>query len=80
MSQKTLSQLKVGQTAFIKSVHCPDEALRRRLLDMGIIPNTQITLVKKAPMGDPLEVSLRGYSLTLRLEEANHIDIGEVIE
>lgn len=80
MQIKTLSQLKAGQSAFVKAVTCPHEPLRRRLLDMGIIPNTKIKLVKRAPMGDPIEVSLRGYSLTLRLEEARSIEVGEVIE
>lgn len=75
---KTLSKMKVGESTYIKAINCPNEPLRRRLLDMGIIPNTKITLVKKAPMGDPLEIMLRGYSLTLRLEEANYIEVSEV--
>lgn len=71
---KLLSQLKVGQSGAVKAV-LAQGALKQRLLDMGITPNTQIVLVKKAPLGDPLEISLRGYTLTLRGGEAEQIEL-----
>jgi ferrous iron transport protein A len=71
---KLLSQLKVGQSGAVKAV-LAQGALKQRLLDMGITPNTQIVLVKKAPLGDPLEISLRGYTLTLRGSEAEQIEL-----
>lgn len=70
----TLDNLKVGQTAKITAVG-GDGALRCRLLDMGLIPKTKITLQKVAPMGDPLEIHIRGYELTLRREEAEKIEV-----
>lgn len=70
----TLDQLSIGQTAKISSVG-GEGALRLRLLDMGLIPKTKITLCKAAPMGDPLEICVRGYELTLREEEAKWITV-----
>jgi len=52
-----------------------DGALRCRLLDMGLIPRTRVTLQKVAPMGDPIEIRVRGYELTLRVEEAQKIEV-----
>ena len=69
-----LSELKIGQTARIKKVG-GEGALRLRFLDMGLIPKTQITLIKVAPMGDPIEVRLRGYELTMRVDEARWIEV-----
>lgn len=63
----TLNQLKVGNSAVITTVG-GDGALRCRLLDMGLIPHTRVTLQKVAPMGDPIEIRVRGYELTLRVE------------
>ncbi len=73
----SLKDLKIGKSARVTKVG-GEGALRRRLLDMGITPNTLITLRKKAPMGDPLEIKLRGYILTLRKEDAERIQIVEV--
>ncbi len=70
----TLAELKIGQSARILAVG-GEGALRCRLLDMGLIPKTQLTLQKIAPMGDPLEIHIRGYELTLRREEAEKIEI-----
>ena len=75
----TLDKLKIGKKAIIRKVGGKG-ALRIRLLDMGIIPNTVIKIVKKAPMGDPIEISLRGYELTLREEDAKKIDVEEMDE
>jgi len=76
--EMTLDQMPIGSTAVIRAVG-GQGALRRRLLDMGLTPNTRVTLRKTAPMGDPVELYLRGYSLTLRKEEGAKI-IVEVIE
>lgn len=70
----TLNELPIGESGIITAVH-GEGALRRRLLDMGLTPHTRVTMFKAAPMGDPVELELRGYSLTLRLEDAANIDI-----
>lgn len=70
----TLEKLQVGKTAVIKTVGGEGE-LRCRLLDMGLIPKTKVTTMKVAPMGDPMEIRLRGYELTLRKEDAGKIEI-----
>lgn len=72
----TLDQLKVGQAGRIQQVG-GQGALRRRLLDMGLTPGTQIMVRKVAPLGDPMELHLRGYELTLRLEDARNISMRE---
>ena len=68
----TLDQLGIRQSATIKAVG-GEGALRLRLLDMGLIPRTKVTLQKVAPMGDPIEILVRGYELTLRLDDAKNI-------
>ena len=73
----TLDQLKVGKSARIKTVG-GEESLRCRLLDMGLTPRTIVTVRKVAPMGDPIELHLRGYELTLRREDAEKIEVAEV--
>ena len=70
----TLNKLEVGKTAVIRSVGGKGE-LRLRLLDMGLIPHTRVKMQKIAPMGDPLEIQVRGYELTLRAEDAEGIEI-----
>ncbi|MBQ7007904.1 MAG: ferrous iron transport protein A [Ruminococcus sp.] len=70
----TLANLKIGQSAIIKTVG-GDGPLRLRLLDMGLIPKTQVMVRKVAPMGDPIELHLRGYELTIRLEDAEKIEV-----
>lgn len=70
----TLNELKTGATAVITAVG-GDGALRCRLLDMGLIPRTRVALQKVAPMGDPIEIRVRGYELTLRVEEAEKIEV-----
>ncbi|HIW56131.1 MAG TPA: ferrous iron transport protein A [Firmicutes bacterium] len=74
----TLNELKIGQSCKITKVN-GEGALRKRLLDMGLTPKTKVTLHKTAPMGDPIELLLRGYNLTIRKEEAARIE-AEVIE
>ena len=68
----TLDNLKIGESARVLTVS-GDAALRRHFLDMGLTPDTVVTLVKMAPMGDPLEIYVRGYELTLRKEDAARI-------
>lgn len=70
----TLDCLKIGSTAKIKSVG-GEGALRLRLLDMGLIPRTEVTMQKIAPMGDPVEILVRGYELTLRIDDAKQIEL-----
>lgn len=73
----TLNELRAGSCAVVASVNGAG-ALRRRLLDMGITPKTIIKVIKTAPMGDPIQVRLRDYDLTLRLKDARNIEITEV--
>ncbi|HHT76526.1 MAG TPA: ferrous iron transport protein A [Clostridiaceae bacterium] len=68
----TLKELNIGHSAVIIAVR-GQGALRDRLLDMGLTPRTKVTVVKAAPMGDPIEIELRCYSLTLRKEDAANI-------
>lgn len=75
-----LSALQTGKTAYIKSVDCKDSALKQHMLDMGLTPDTKVKLIKTAPMGDPIEIRIRGYELTLRKEEASYITIEEITQ
>ena len=72
METTTLDKLPLGQEAIIAKVGGEGSILRRRLLDMGLTPRTRVTLQKVAPMGDPIEIRVRGYELTLRIEEAEY--------
>lgn len=72
----TLDQIPVGKSAVINKVE-GDGPLRLRFLDMGLIPRTQVTVFKVAPMGDPIEIHLRGYALTIRREDAGKIAVSE---
>ena len=74
--KKTLKELKVGESALIESVG-GSGSQRQHLLDMGVIPGTEVTLVKLAPMGDPMELRIYDYELTLRLEDAERIGVSE---
>lgn len=69
-----MDKLKPKQSAFITRVG-GDGALRHHLLDMGLTPGTEITLQKIAPMGDPIQIEVRGYELTLRLDEAKKLKL-----
>lgn len=69
---KTLYEMKAGQSAVVTAVHSTG-AMKRRLVDMGIIPGTEILVRRVAPLGDPLQVSLRGYDLLVRGSEARDI-------
>ena len=71
---KLLSELSIGEKGVVTAVK-GEGAVRRRLFDMGITPGAEVYLRKKAPLGDPIEISLRGYELTLRKSEAAHVEI-----
>jgi Fe2+ transport system protein FeoA len=73
----TLRDLKIGKSGRVLSVG-GEKVLRHRLLEMGITPRTVVTVKKVAPMGDPIELFLRGYVLTLRLEDAEKIAIEKI--
>lgn len=71
---KTLDKFKVGEIGII--AHVAGEGLiRRRLLDMGVTPGAKVILQKKAPLGDPIQINIRGYDLTLRRKEASYISL-----
>jgi Fe2+ transport system protein FeoA len=73
----TLKDLGIGKSGVVSAVG-GEKILRKRLLEMGITPRTTVTVKKAAPMGDPIELLLRGYVLSLRLAEAEKITIREV--
>lgn len=70
----TLDKISIGQMGVIQTVG-GEGILRRRLLDMGLTPRTKVMVRKRAPLGDPLEIFLRGYELTLRADEAAKITV-----
>ncbi len=71
---KRLSDFTIGETGLIKMVK-GEGRIRRRLFDMGVTPGAEVVLIKKAPLGDPLEVKIRGYDLTLRKDEAIFVEL-----
>ena len=71
---KYLSDLEIGERGTVVAVN-GEGAIRRRLFDMGITPGAEVYLRKKAPLGDPIEIAIRGYELTLRKSEASHVEI-----
>lgn len=75
----TLNDLQVGESGVIAAVG-GEGALRLRFLDMGLIPKTTVQLQKVAPMGDPIQIMVRGYTLTLRREDAANIILQEAAQ
>ena len=73
---RTIDDLNIGESGVISQVG-GEGALRLRFLDMGLIPGTTVTLRKIAPMGDPIQIQVRGYELTIRREDARKIDLRE---
>ncbi|WP_296096279.1 FeoA family protein [Dialister sp.] len=71
---KTLKDVSVGQTARVKRIH-GEGALRRRIMDMGITKGVEIYVRKVAPLGDPVELTIRGYELSIRKNEAEAIEV-----
>lgn len=78
MEEKTLDKFKIDEIGKIKIVN-GEGAIRRRLFDMGVTPGAEVKLIKKAPFGDPIEIKIRSYNLTLRKSEAKNI-VMETIE
>lgn len=72
-----LAELNIGESAEVRGVEGKG-ALRRRLFDMGITPGTEVFLRKKAPLGDPIEITIRGYELTLRAQEAESVEVEKI--
>ena len=70
--EKTVNDLKIGQSAIVTGLGCSG-ALRRRIIDMGFTPGARVILRKEAPMGDPIELNIRGYELSIRRSEAREI-------
>ena len=73
---KTLRDVKVGETVTVKKIH-GEGAIRRRIMDMGITKGTEIFVRKVAPLGDPMELNLRGYELSLRKADAEMVEVAE---
>lgn len=71
---KTLKEIKVGQSAIIKKIH-GNGALKRRIMDMGITKGVEVNIRKVAPLGDPLEITVRGYELSIRKADAELIEV-----
>ena len=71
---KKLDRIEKGETGLVRSVE-GDGKVRRRLFDMGVTPGAKVTLRKKAPLGDPIEITIRGYELSLRKAEAELVNI-----
>ncbi len=71
---KTLFDMRPGQKAVVKKVH-GEGNLRRRILDMGILRGTELEMIKKAPLGDPIEFKVKGYDLSLRQSEASLVEV-----
>lgn len=72
--QKMLSDFAIGETGVVKAVG-GEGKIKRRLFDMGITPGAEVFLRKKAPLGDPIEITIRGYELTLRKTEAQFVNM-----
>ena len=72
--KKLLSDFKVGESGKIVAV-LGEGRIRRRLFDMGVTPGAELTMRKKAPLGDPIEITIRGYELTLRKTEAEFVEV-----
>ena len=75
---KKLSEFKIGDKGVLRNV-AGEGRIRRRLFDMGVTPGANVILRKKAPLGDPIEITIRGYELTLRLSEAELISLDIIL-
>ena len=71
---KTLKEVKIGQSAIIKKLH-GEGAVKRRIMDMGLTKGTEVFVRKVAPLGDPVELTVRGYELSLRKADAEMIEV-----
>lgn len=75
----SLSELKIGQTAVVKRINITNKNVKRHLLDMGLTKGTKVSIKKIAPMGDPIDILLRGYELAIRKADLKQIEV-EVIK
>lgn len=75
---KTIGDMKIGESAVVRSIGCTG-ALRRRLLDMGLTPDAVVSVRRTAPLGDPIEIAVRGSFLSIRRRDAKAIAVAEVI-
>lgn len=73
---KTLKEVKIGETCTVKKLH-GQGAVKRRIMDMGVTKNTEIYVRKVAPLGDPIEVTVRGYELSIRKADAEMVEVFE---
>jgi len=71
-----LADLRPGQTAYVQAM-AGRGSLRKRLMDMGIVPGTEVTMLRRAPLGDPLELMVKGYYLSLRASEAELVKVSD---
>ncbi len=71
---KTLKEVKIGESATIKRLH-GEGALKRRIMDMGLTKGTEVYVRKVAPLGDPMELTVRGYELSVRKSDAENIEV-----
>ena len=71
---KTLKEIKVSQSAIVRKIH-GDGALKRRIMDMGITKGVEVYVRKVAPLGDPVEITVRGYELSIRKADAEFIEV-----
>ena len=75
----TLKDVKVGQSANVAKLNGAG-ALKRRIMDMGLTKGTRVHVTKVAPLGDPIEITVRGYELSIRLDEAANVDVTDVAD
>ena len=73
-----LKDLKIGSKARIVALTAGEKTYRHRLISMGLLPGTELTVLRAAPLGDPIEISVRGFALSLRKQEANILQLEEV--
>ena len=74
---KTLKDVKIGESAVIEKLH-GEGALKRRIMDMGLTKGTHVYVKKVAPLGDPIELTVRGYELSIRRDEAANVEVTDV--
>ena len=74
MSRNTLDKLPIGTVATVTDV-AGDAQLQQRILEMGVLPGSQVQVIRYAPLGDPIEIKVMGYSLSLRKAEAKHVSV-----
>jgi ferrous iron transport protein A len=74
-----LKNMKIGARAKIIALHAAEKVYRHKLISMGLIPGTELVISRKAPLGDPIEIVVRGFSLSLRKDEADILELQEIL-